>query len=207
VVSTQTATDMTAMLGDVVKVGTGKAGAIAGYDVAGKTGTARKPNPNGSGYLNGAYMSSFAGFVPMEQPSLTAMVVLDQPTPIFGGQVSAPVFAQMAAYSLRQLRVPPPAPGDHLVTSAPAATAATARGVGDVGDTSASSTVATPARTPVAPSPSPSTSAPAATAGRTPVAKVPPATAAGSTPATTAPRRRSGSATTSTLAGRSRPVP
>ena len=203
VVSAGTATDMTAMLGEVVRVGTGQAAAIAGYHVAGKTGTARKPNPNGAGYLDGAYMSSFAGFVPMEQPTLTAMVVLDQPTPIFGGKVSAPLFSQMAAYSLRQLRVPPPAPGDRLATAAPGATAAGAKGVGDVGDASTASTPPSPARTPAPSGPSPPTTAP----GPRPVPNAPPGPAAGSASTTTAPKRQGGPATTSTLAGRSRPVP
>ncbi len=200
VVSAQTATDMTAMLGEVVRVGTGKAGAIAGYQVAGKTGTARKTNPNGPGYLDGAYISSFAGFVPMQQPSLTAMVVLDQPTPIFGGKVSAPVFAQMAAYSLRQLRVPPPAPGEHLATAAPAATAASAKGVGDVGD-AGSTTV--PASTPVPFAPSTPTTAPA----RRPTAGSAAPGPAASTTTTTGAGRHGGVGPGGTLAGRSRPTP
>src|SRR5207302_10747490 len=70
VVSAPVAAEMTTMLDEVVRVGTGTAAQIDGYTVAGKTGTARKVAPGGHGYLGGAYMSSFAGFVPAERPAL-----------------------------------------------------------------------------------------------------------------------------------------
>jgi membrane peptidoglycan carboxypeptidase len=95
------------MLQEVVRVGTATAGQISGYDVAGKTGTARKPNTNGPGYQNGAYISTFAGFVPAGNPQLTAIVILDQPTPIYGGLVAAPVFADIARYALQEMDIPP----------------------------------------------------------------------------------------------------
>ncbi len=112
VVSATTARELTAMLEQVVQSpsGTGTAAAIPGYTVAGKTGTAQKPLPNGRGYEPGAYEATFVGFVPAEQPALTAVVVLDQPTPIFGGAVAAPVFAQIAQYGLRELDIPPAGP-------------------------------------------------------------------------------------------------
>ena len=47
-------------------------------------------------------------FVPAESPRLSAIVVLDEPTPIYGGLVCAPVFAQVARYGLRLFKVPPP---------------------------------------------------------------------------------------------------
>jgi cell division protein FtsI (penicillin-binding protein 3) len=53
-------------------------------------------------------VSSFAGFVPAQNPSLTAIVMMDEPTPIFGGLVAAPVFAEVMRYGLRQFRIPPP---------------------------------------------------------------------------------------------------
>ena len=120
VVSAKTADAVTAMLGEVVRVGTGKLAAIDGYTVAGKTGTARKPLDGGRGYKVGAYVSSFAGFVPAEKPALTAIVILDEPTPIYGGTVSAPVFAQIARYGLREFRIPPPPPGAAASTAAAA---------------------------------------------------------------------------------------
>jgi cell division protein FtsI (penicillin-binding protein 3) len=109
VISERTAQQVTGMLREVVRVGTGTAAAIDGYTVAGKTGTARKPLEHARGYKAGAYVSSFAGFVPAEKPALTAMVMLDEPTPIYGGLVAAPVFAQISQYGLRQFRIPPPA--------------------------------------------------------------------------------------------------
>ena len=108
VVSTKTAQQITAMLTQVVTRGTGKAAHIDGYTVAGKTGTARKVAEGGRGYKDGAYIATFAGFVPAEQPRLSAIVVLDEPTPIYGGLVSAPVFADLARYGLRLFRIPPP---------------------------------------------------------------------------------------------------
>ncbi|MGH9179927.1 MAG: peptidoglycan D,D-transpeptidase FtsI family protein, partial [Acidimicrobiales bacterium] len=110
VVSARTAQQVTAMLSEVVRVGTGTQAAVDGYTVAGKTGTARKPLKGRRGYEAGAYVASFAGFVPAERPELTIIVVLDEPTPIYGGLVAAPVFSQVARYALRQLSVPPPPP-------------------------------------------------------------------------------------------------
>ncbi|HVA42639.1 MAG TPA: penicillin-binding protein 2 [Acidimicrobiales bacterium] len=113
VVTAQTARQMTAMLVGVVKSGTGTEAAINGYDVAGKTGTAQKPNPTSAGYLPGQFMGSFVGFAPAEDPQLTAIVVLDRPTPVFyGGSVAAPVFSQIMAYAMRSLQIPPPAHRD-----------------------------------------------------------------------------------------------
>ena len=110
VISARTAQQVTAMLSEVVRVGTGTLAAVDGYTVAGKTGTARKPREGARGYAEGAYVSSFAGFVPAERPELTIIVVLDEPTPIFGGLVAAPVFSDIAGYALRHLQVPPPPP-------------------------------------------------------------------------------------------------
>src|SRR5205085_2619541 len=100
---------ITAMLTQVVTRGTAKAAHIDGYTVAGKTGTARKVAEGGKGYKDGAYIATFAGFVPAEQPQLSAIVVLDEPTPIYGGLVSAPVFPDLARYGLRLFKIPPPA--------------------------------------------------------------------------------------------------
>lgn len=138
VVSARTAQQMTAMLGEVVRVGTGKLGAIPGYTVAGKTGTARKPLEGARGYKDGAYVSTFAGFAPAEDPALTTIVMLDEPTPIFGGLVAAPVFSQITQYALRQFRIPPPAapppPVVAATASVPRSTPGAAKGVGEVGD-------------------------------------------------------------------------
>ena len=109
VVSEETAAAMRAMLANVVTNGTGTKAAIDGYTVAGKTGTARKPDLENGGYEQGAYTASFAGFVPAEDPQLSAIVVLDEPRPVFyGGLTAAPVFADISRYALRQMKIPPP---------------------------------------------------------------------------------------------------
>jgi cell division protein FtsI (penicillin-binding protein 3) len=108
VVSAETAKQMTAMMQNVVNVGTGENAKIDGYSVAGKTGTARKPDERG-GYEIGAYFSSFAGFVPAESPRLSTIVVLDEPRPVYyAGLVAAPVFARVSQYGLRLFKIPPP---------------------------------------------------------------------------------------------------
>jgi len=97
----------------VVNAGTGTSAAIPGYSVAGKTGTARKPQESG-GYEDGDgnyhYVATFAGFVPAEDPELAMIVVLDEPTSsIYGGEVSAPVFAHLGQYALARYGIAPPA--------------------------------------------------------------------------------------------------
>jgi len=111
VVSEETATQLRAMLANVVESGTGTAAAIDGYTVAGKTGTARKPQETG-GYEDEDgrfhYVSTFAGFVPADDPQLSAIVVLDEPeTSIYASETAAPVFAELAQFSLRHLGVAP----------------------------------------------------------------------------------------------------
>jgi cell division protein FtsI (penicillin-binding protein 3) len=120
IISSATAQQLTTMLQQVVQSGTGTTAALSGYSVAGKTGTAQKPLENGRGYQPGAYMATFVGFVPAQRPAVTAIVVLDQPTPIFGGVVAAPVFAQIAQYELRRLAVPPATPPPPPAPSQPA---------------------------------------------------------------------------------------
>jgi cell division protein FtsI (penicillin-binding protein 3) len=108
VVSERTAQQLTSMLANVVAVGTGVNAKIDGYTVAGKTGTARKPSTVTRGYISGAYIATFAGFVPAESPRLSAIVVLDEPHPYYASLSAAPVFAKITKYALRQLRIPPP---------------------------------------------------------------------------------------------------
>jgi cell division protein FtsI (penicillin-binding protein 3) len=119
--------------------------------VAGKTGTARKPAENVRGYKAGAYVSSFAGFVPAEKPALTAMVVLDEPTPIFGGLVAAPRFAEIAEYALRELRIPPPPAVSK--EAAPETSPEAARPVGEVSGPAGEAPTSTTTLRRTAPSP------------------------------------------------------
>jgi cell division protein FtsI (penicillin-binding protein 3)/stage V sporulation protein D (sporulation-specific penicillin-binding protein) len=88
---------------------TGNEAAIPGYTVAGKTGTAQVPGPHG--YTTGKYVASFVGMVPVKNPKLVVLVVVNEPTKnIFGGVVAAPAFAQIAKFDLQYLNVPPDAP-------------------------------------------------------------------------------------------------
>ncbi len=145
-VSVSTASAVTAMLEEVVKSGTGTLAQIPGYRVAGKTGTARKPAPGGTGYIDGAYVSSFAGFAPADHPAITAMVMLDEPTPIFGGLVAAPVFSDLARAALRALRVPPSVSAMAVTPPSPAVSQQVVKGDGDAPPSSSttSSTAAVP---------------------------------------------------------------
>ncbi len=88
--------------------GTATQGAILGYHVAGKTGTARKFN--GRGGYSQRYLSYFAGIVPVDNPRFATVVVVNDPDPskgYFGGLVSAPVFKSVMEGSLRLMDVPP----------------------------------------------------------------------------------------------------
>lgn len=129
VVSSTVAAEMTTMLDEVVRVGTGTAANLDPYTVAGKTGTGLVPSPTG-GYIAGHYVASFAGFVPSEDPQITGMVVVDD-TEDYGAAASAPTFATIARAALEEFSIPPdpaqpPAPG------VPLATAESATGAGEV---------------------------------------------------------------------------
>jgi cell division protein FtsI/penicillin-binding protein 2 len=88
---------------------TGNEAQIAGYTVAGKTGTAQIPGPHG--YTTGKYVASFVGMVPVKSPRLLVLVSVEQPHgQIYGGVVAAPAFAQIAKFDLQYLSVPPDVP-------------------------------------------------------------------------------------------------
>ena len=92
--------------GVVSETGTAVGAEIPGYTVAGKTGTAQKPRPDG--YEPGKYVATFVGMVPASNPRLVVLVSVDEPHgAIFGGIVSAPAFAQIAGFDLQYLEVPP----------------------------------------------------------------------------------------------------
>lgn len=116
VVTSATADRVLDMMREVVSDGTGKRAAIPGYEVAGKTGTAWQPCSDELGYkcADGGrhYTATFAGIVINEDgPALSAVVIVDDPQkslgPYAGGSVAAPVFKEVVAYALRQLRIAP----------------------------------------------------------------------------------------------------
>ena len=92
--------------------GTGKRARISGYRVAGKTGTARKSTVGG--YSEDRYIAVFAGMAPASSPRLVAIVIIDEPSgkEYYGGQVAAPVFAEVMAGALRLRGVAPDAPAN-----------------------------------------------------------------------------------------------
>jgi cell division protein FtsI (penicillin-binding protein 3) len=101
------AQELVRMLVRVVAGGTGTQAAVSGYTIAGKTGTAQIPVPGRAAYIPGAYNATFVGFAPAEHPVLSMIVVIQRPTPvIYGGSVSAPVFARVMGYALHRYGVP-----------------------------------------------------------------------------------------------------
>jgi cell division protein FtsI (penicillin-binding protein 3) len=108
VLSKETARDLRRMLETVVAPeGTGSHAAISGYRVAGKTGTARKATQGG--YADDRHVAVFAGMAPATQPRLVTVVVINEPRnkEYYGGQIAAPVFANVTAGGLRLLNVVP----------------------------------------------------------------------------------------------------
>ena len=113
VVSTHTAERMMSMFRDVVLEGTGTQAAIPGYTVAGKTGTAQKPE---NGHYVSKYVASFVGLVPAKKPRLAILVMVDEPHgDIYGGVVAAPAFRDIARFDLQYLEVPPDAPETKII--------------------------------------------------------------------------------------------
>ncbi|MDH5321808.1 MAG: penicillin-binding transpeptidase domain-containing protein [Gammaproteobacteria bacterium] len=109
-VSKESALAVRRMLEEVVRPGgTGMGAAVAGYRIAGKTGTSWKFAAGG--YSKDKYISIFAGLAPASDPRLAAVIVIDEPSGelYYGGDVAAPVFANIMADSLRLLAVPPDA--------------------------------------------------------------------------------------------------
>ncbi|PNE41913.1 peptidoglycan D,D-transpeptidase FtsI family protein [Streptomyces noursei] len=109
VVSTKTATTLSAMLESVVDddEGTGAKAKIDGYRVGGKTGTSNRVDPK-TGRYHG-YTASFAGFAPADKPRITVYCAVQNPThgSYFGGQVCGPIFQKVMAFALKTLQVPP----------------------------------------------------------------------------------------------------
>ncbi len=108
VMSRATARSVVKMMEAVVsRTGTAPQAAVAGYRVAGKTGTAKKSISGG--YADDRYLSVFAGLVPASDPRLVMVVVIDDPRgeQYYGGQVAGPVFAKVMAGALRLLNIAP----------------------------------------------------------------------------------------------------
>jgi cell division protein FtsI (penicillin-binding protein 3) len=106
-ISEETAAELTTIMEQVVERGTATAAKIAGFTIAGKTGTAQKLVDHH--YSRSEYNASFVGFVPSRKPALTIIVVIDSPhaNGYYGGTVAAPIFKRIAEESLRHLGIGP----------------------------------------------------------------------------------------------------
>lgn len=110
VVSEDTAKELMLMLEQVTQEGTGRLARIDGYRVAGKTGTAQAAD--GQGGLT-SIVASFVGIAPADDPRIVVTVILYDPkSSIWGGDVAAPVFKEIATFALQSLRVPPSGPAE-----------------------------------------------------------------------------------------------
>jgi cell division protein FtsI (penicillin-binding protein 3) len=108
VLSPSTVERLKTILRGVVLRGTGRQAAVEGYTVAGKTGTAQKVEPGHGYYSHRRVVASFVGFVPVEEPQLAILVILDEPRKArWGGAAAAPVFRRIAQQALRYLQMPP----------------------------------------------------------------------------------------------------
>jgi len=109
VLSEEISHKVTSILEDVVSErGTAPLAAITGYRVAGKTGTAQKIDPLTKGYSDEDYVAIFVGFVPVKNPRMVILVMIDEPKGIvYGGIVAGPVFREVGKWALNSLRVNP----------------------------------------------------------------------------------------------------
>jgi cell division protein FtsI/penicillin-binding protein 2 len=109
VVSPQVAGSLRLMLEGVLAAGgTASEVSIPGYQLAGKTGTANKPDPTTGGYSDTKFVSSFVGFAPARNPRLLVAIMVDEPQgEVLGGQVAAPAFQQLASFALPYLGIAP----------------------------------------------------------------------------------------------------
>jgi cell division protein FtsI (penicillin-binding protein 3) len=109
VLSEATARQVTALLQGVVSHGTGKAAAVEGYTVAGKTGSAQKFDAALGKYSSQKTVASFVGYLPAEHPRVAILVSLDEPqvAMAWGGIAAAPTFSAIAQQAMRYLHIPP----------------------------------------------------------------------------------------------------
>ncbi len=109
IISRRTSAQVRAMLQGVFRPGgTASEVSIPGYVLAGKTGTANKIDPGTAEYSKTRYIASFVGFAPARDPKLLVSVVVDEPQgAIYGGEVAAPAFGEIAKFALPYLAIPP----------------------------------------------------------------------------------------------------
>jgi cell division protein FtsI/penicillin-binding protein 2 len=108
IVSHRTAQQVSRMLEGVLSSGgTAEEAQVPGYKLAGKTGTAEKPDEEG-GYSKTKFVASFIGYAPARNPRLLVAVMVDEPQgEIYGGVVAAPAFEKIVSFALPYLGIPP----------------------------------------------------------------------------------------------------
>ena len=109
VLSPETARRVKRILSGVVSSrGTAPQAAIAGFQAAGKTGTAQKVDPRTRRYSRSKYVALFVGFVPVEDPRLVCLALVNEPKgSVYGGVVAGPVFREVGRWALNHLQVTP----------------------------------------------------------------------------------------------------
>jgi cell division protein FtsI/penicillin-binding protein 2 len=109
VISPETSAQLRSMLeGVLAPGGTAAEATVAGYELAGKTGTANKVDETTGLYSESRYIASFVGFAPAKSPRLLVTVMVDEPQgAIYGGEVAAPAFQKITSFALNYLRIPP----------------------------------------------------------------------------------------------------
>ncbi len=104
----QAKTMLLMLMGVTQDEGTGVNARVPGFPVAGKTGTAQKVDSEKGGYMKGAYISSFAGIIPANDPKYVIYVAVDNPKKkYYGSEVAAPVFAKVASFAMRRSGISP----------------------------------------------------------------------------------------------------
>ncbi len=102
--------------------GTGKRARLDGWRAAGKTGTAQKADLVSGGYSADKRFSSFVGFAPAEAPRIVIGIFVDEPKEdVYGGEVAAPAFREVAEYAMKMLGVPPTGPAVAAMPAPPPA--------------------------------------------------------------------------------------
>jgi cell division protein FtsI (penicillin-binding protein 3) len=130
IISEETAREMRPMMASVFDKGkdggTAQSLVLDGFRAGGKTGTAHKIDPATGRYAK-LYLSSFAGFAPLEDPRVAVLVVIDEPhgKAHFGGAVAGPVWVEVMTATMRYLGVAAEAPAKEA-----GAQAATGKGSG-----------------------------------------------------------------------------
>lgn len=131
VISESTASTVASWMEKVVEDGTGKNAYVAGYHVAGKTGTSEK-----LGSADGTYIASFAGFAPCDDPEISVVIIIDEPqgANYSGGVIAAPVGGQVLEKTLQYLGIEPAYSDDEVSTLTTPAPNYVGMGIGEAED-------------------------------------------------------------------------